>query len=347
MDSWYLDNLACPRDRTSLTVADRELVCLRSHRYPIVDGVPVMLLDDVEQTLGVAESSLRLAQLEPDSTGLYLDSVGINAEEKRGVVAMAATGAGRVDPVVAYLIAATSGSLYKAMLGKLSRYPIPDLPLANGNNEDLLDVGCNWGRWSIAAARRGWNVVGIDPSLGAVMSARRVAQSMGLPIRYVVADGRFLPFPPNRFKAVYSFGVLQHLSRENVGAVLSEMARVLVPAGTCLVQMPNNLGLRSMYQQARRRFRQPMGFEVRYWRIRDLRATFGRAMGGTTQVSVDAFGGLGIHNSDSDLMSPSKKLLIAGSEALKKISRALPFFVYFADSVYVRSIKAPNASTAA
>ena len=38
----------------------------------------------------------------------------------------------------------------------------------------LLDIGCSWGRWSLAAARKGYSVVGIDPSLGAVMAARRI-----------------------------------------------------------------------------------------------------------------------------------------------------------------------------
>ena len=36
----------------------------------------------------------------------------------------------------------------------------------------LLDIGCSWGRWSLAAAARGYDAVGIDPSLGAIMAAR-------------------------------------------------------------------------------------------------------------------------------------------------------------------------------
>jgi cyclopropane fatty-acyl-phospholipid synthase-like methyltransferase len=42
-----------------------------------------------------------------------------------------------------------------------------------GAGKLLLDIGCSWGRWSISAARNGWCVVGIDPSLGAIMAARR------------------------------------------------------------------------------------------------------------------------------------------------------------------------------
>lgn len=338
MDSWYLANLVCPRDSTELVFKERQLICRDGHQYPVVDGIPVMLLDDVEQTIGVAENSLKLARGESDSSGFYLDSLGISAEEKRGVVTLAAGNNGNVDPVVAFLVSATNGIMYKPMIGKLKRYPIPDIPLSDGNGKRLLDVGCNWGRWCIAAARRAWTVVGIDPSLGAIMAARRVAQSMDLPIKYVVADGRFLPFRPNDFDAVFSYSVLQHLSKDDVFTTLNEITRVLKPLGISLVQMPNNLGLRSMYHEARRRFRAARGFEVRYWRIRELRETFSQTVG-TTRVSIDCFGGLGIQKADWDLMPVGRKLVIAGSETLRKISRVIPLLTYFADSVYVNSVK--------
>ena len=69
------------------------------------------------------------------------------------------------------------------------------------------------GRWSIAAARKGFSVVGIDPSLGAVMAARRIAKELNLDIKYLVADGRFLPFRERQFKVAYSYSVLQHPAR--------------------------------------------------------------------------------------------------------------------------------------
>jgi SAM-dependent methyltransferase/uncharacterized protein YbaR (Trm112 family) len=338
MDSWYLANLVCPRDGTHLSLQEEQLICQQGHEYPVVDGIPVMLLDDVAQTMFVAENSLKLARENSDASGFYLDSIGIGAEEKRGVSSLAAGHNGSVDPVVAFLVVATNGTMYQPMIGKLKRYPIPNFPLPEGHGRRLLDVGCSWGRWSIAAARLGWDVVGIDPSLGAIMAARRVARSMELPIRYVVADGRFLPFRPGLFDAVFSYSVLQHLARHDVVATLREMARTLKPLGLCLVQMPNKRGFRSIYQQARRRFRVARGFEVRYWRIGDLRDTFSNAVG-ATQISIDCFGGLGIQKADWDLMPPGRKLIIAGSEMLKKIAQVLPFLLYLADSVYVTSVK--------
>src|SRR5205085_11693298 len=67
------------------------------------------------------------------------------------------------------LIASTSGFLYKSIREGLPRYPIPDLRLPPGRGERFLDVGSSWGRWSVAAARKGYAPVSLAPSLGAVL----------------------------------------------------------------------------------------------------------------------------------------------------------------------------------
>jgi hypothetical protein len=41
----------------------------------------------------------------------------------------------------------------------------------DGGGELLLDIGSNWGRWSASAASKA-GVIGIDPSLGAIMAVR-------------------------------------------------------------------------------------------------------------------------------------------------------------------------------
>jgi len=51
LDPWYTANLVCPRDHGALTQAGAALVCAAGHRYPVIDGVPVMLLDDAFQTI--------------------------------------------------------------------------------------------------------------------------------------------------------------------------------------------------------------------------------------------------------------------------------------------------------
>lgn len=335
----YLDNLVCPRDHNQLESVSDKLVCSAGHTYPVVDGIPVMLLDDQAQTIAAAEKTLEQAagisnKHMPD---LYLESLSISDIQKKGLIQLAQTGASKVDPVVAYMIGATNGNLYNHLTGKLDSYPIPHLRLPPGDGQTFLDVGCNWGRWSIAAAQKGYRVIGIDPQLGAIMAARRVSRALGLSITYIVADARYLPFAANSFDKVFSYSVLQHLSKQNVAIAVSEIARVLKPEGASLVQMPTPFGIRTFYNQARRRFRPAYGFEVRFWTIPSLKRLFSQI--GKTKISVDCYFGTGLQKSDAHLMPVKWKIVLAVSEMLRKASRFARPMIYVADSVYVHSTK--------
>src|SRR4029077_17849571 len=62
--------LACPRDQRPLIPsgastplgASAALICSDGHRYPIVEGIPILLRDDVEQTHWAATLSLESAR---------------------------------------------------------------------------------------------------------------------------------------------------------------------------------------------------------------------------------------------------------------------------------------------
>jgi len=142
-----------------------------------------MLLADKEQTIGIARASIERAQggtgiIDQRAPEYYLESLGISDEEKKRLVELVTKRLGKIDPAVSMLIGATSGSAYAHILGdaSLGDYPIPKIQMPPSNGRELLDIGCSWGRWSISAARAGYSVVGLDPSLGAVMAARRVAK---------------------------------------------------------------------------------------------------------------------------------------------------------------------------
>ncbi len=221
LDNWYLENLACPRTHAPLSQVGAGLVSPAGVFYPVVVGLPVLLRDNVEQTIGLARASLDRARgrlIDQRAPELFLESMGISEEEKVGVLDLARRRPGSIDPVVSYLVAATNGIAYKHLLGKLDHYPIPSFPL-DGKGQ-LLDLGCSWGRWTLAAAKRGFEVVGLDPSLGALMAARRVAGALDIRSRYVCGDARFLPFRDVSFDAVFSYSVLQHLSEPDLEFVL-------------------------------------------------------------------------------------------------------------------------------
>lgn len=340
--------LACPVDGAALALAgDGSLRCAHGHSFPVVDGIPVLLRDDIEQTIDLAHASIARAKGLPGSIdernpSLYLESLGISEEEKLTALALAADPATPLDPAASVLVAATNGIAYAHLVGKVSGYPIPEIRLAEGNGKRLLDIGCSWGRWSIAAARKGYNVTSLDPSLGALMAARRISRAMGLKIDFVCADARFLPFADASFDTVYSYSVIQHFSRADARTTIAGVSRVLRAGGESLIQMPNAWGIRSAMHLARRRFSEGERFEVRYWSVPELNETFSGLIG-PTRSSIHCFFGLGLEPSDAALMRPALASLIRISEALRAVGRVVTPLRYVADSVYLHSTKSGAA----
>jgi len=335
--TWYLDNLVCPRDRSRLSDRGSSLECAHAHRYPVIEGVPIMLVTDVAPTIDIAGASAAAEAGDP----WQLSTLSLSDEERAGIARLAQQ-PGAIDPVVAYLVAATNGLMYKHLVGQLAEYPLPDLPLPDGAGRRLVDVGCSWGRWTLAAAARGYDAVGIDPSLGAVLAATRVARQLGRPAHFVVADARHLPFPDGSADTVYSYSVLQHLSRADAAAAVGEIARVLRAGGFAKLQFPTRLGIRCLYHQARRGFREPAGFEVRYWSWAQLRRLLGVI--GPSRFEVDCYFGIGLQKSDARLMTPALSRIVGASEWLKALSRHVTPLQWVADSVFVESRKTCVAS---
>ncbi len=322
MNAWLVEHLVCPRDKQELESSRTELICPRGHRYPIFEGVPVMLLDDIEVTHDYINRTLK--QVSKDNPeGLRVPTVPADQH--------------RIDDFVQGEVPYTSGNLYFSVQHKLTRYPIPSVRLPQGHGERLLDIGCNWGRWSIAAAAKGYRPVGLDPSLDAVLAARRVAMQVGAAADFVVGDARFLPFADDAFDTVFSYGVFQHFSKDNVRTSLDEIVRVLRPEGMSLIQMPNKFGIRQYQQRRRRGFAQREGFEVRHWTPSELMDTFQKTFGRTT-MTADCFFGLGIQPSDADLMPVLHRMVIGASEVLRKLSNVVTPLAQVADSVYLQSL---------
>ncbi len=170
------------------------------------------------------------------------------------------------------------------------------------------------------------------------MPARRVAEQLKLPNKYIVADARYLPFNDETINVIFSYSVLQHFAKANVKKTLSDVGRVLCPGGISLIQMPNLLGIRSLYHQMKRKFRDAADFEVRYWSLKELNRIFCDEIG-HTETSVDCFFGLGLQESDAGLMSHKVQLIIRVSEILRSMSEKIGGIKFLADSVYLRSTK--------
>jgi len=278
--------------------------------------------------------------------GLYVESLGLTDEEKRGILRLAAERSDDIDPVVSFLVGATNGIAYKEQIGKLRDYPIPDLRLPPSDGKMFLDIGCNWGRWCVAAALKGYTAVGIDPSLSAIMAAKRVARNLGVDVILMVGDARYLPIRPCAIDCVFSYSVVQHLSRADAAQVVSEIERVLKHQGTAHVQMPSKFGLRCLYHQIRRGFREAVDFEVRYWSLPSLRKLFSDRIGPTT-FSTDCYFGIGLQFSDLRFLTTLLKIIVVMSESIRISSRIITPLVWVADSVYVSSTKSGAAQQSA
>jgi len=243
-----------------------------------------------------------------------------------------------IHPYVQRMISGTCGNLYAPLIGKLKHYPIPELCLHASEGDMFLDVGCNWGRWSIAAAQKGYKSVGIDPLLPSILAARRIAISMGLDNKYIVADGRFLPFRDDFFYAAYSYSVLQHFSKENAKISIRDMARVVKSKGVVKIQLPNMMGIRNIYNWSHRGFTKGKDFDVRYWTLREIKQTFQESVG-ATELSVDGFFGLGIQKSDIEILPWYFQMVVRLSEVLRKLCKFFPWLMLFADSIYAEAEK--------
>jgi 2-polyprenyl-6-hydroxyphenyl methylase/3-demethylubiquinone-9 3-methyltransferase len=97
--------------------------------------------------------------------------------------------------------------------------------------QQILEVGCGGGLICEQLAQRGAEMVGIDPSEGALAAARTHAQEQGLGhnIHYQQGYAESLPYADSSFSAIVCFDVLEHV--RDLNATIKEITRVLAPGG--------------------------------------------------------------------------------------------------------------------
>lgn len=96
---------------------------------------------------------------------------------------------------------------------------------------DILDLGCGVGLLSARLAQFGGRVTGVDVSPASIAVAAEHAPDAA----FVTYGGDGLPFRDNAFDCVVTSCVLHHVAPARRDRFLSEMFRVVRPAGLCLV----------------------------------------------------------------------------------------------------------------
>ncbi|MCH8293770.1 class I SAM-dependent methyltransferase [Candidatus Poribacteria bacterium] len=123
----------------------------------------------------------------------------------------------------------------------------------------ILDIGCATGRASIALAKEGHIVTGIDVAEQLIAKARTAAEEQEIAIAYQVCNPVFLPFSDGVFDAALLLKTYCYVpKRQNRIAWLNEIARVLKPNGWLLLSqqvIDEALGsYEPIHQENQRRF---------------------------------------------------------------------------------------------
>jgi cyclopropane-fatty-acyl-phospholipid synthase len=107
--------------------------------------------------------------------------------------------------------------------------------LALQPGERLLDVGCGWGSFVVhAAVEHGAHVVGITLSEPQARRARERAAAAGVGDRVEVRVADYRELRGERFDAIASIGMVEHVGARNIGAYARQLASLLPPGGRLL-----------------------------------------------------------------------------------------------------------------
>jgi tellurite methyltransferase len=130
----------------------------------------------------------------------------------------------------------------------------------------ILDAGCGSGRNLVYFLRTGYQVFGVDESIGAIGQTRRLAGQLAphLPVdnfREEPVDR--LSFPDASFDVVISSAVLHFAGDEQQwNAMVREMWRVLKPGGISFARLASSIGMEDKVELIQgRRYQLPDGSE--------------------------------------------------------------------------------------
>lgn len=110
-------------------------------------------------------------------------------------------------------------------------------------NDKVLEIGCDSGLFSLIFKGKfqsvDYQAVEVSPE------RMKTAVARGIKVTAVDIDKEKLPFADNSFDLVLLTEVIEHLS--NPLLILSEIRRVVKPAGNVIVSTPNSVGLFARY----------------------------------------------------------------------------------------------------
>ncbi|MBG6213168.1 MULTISPECIES: class I SAM-dependent methyltransferase [unclassified Cryobacterium] len=107
--------------------------------------------------------------------------------------------------------------------------------------QDVLDIGCGTGRFTVPMAELGAIVSGLDMSGSMLRVAASKLKAKGLSADLREGDMVSMPFDDDSFDIVTSMLALMHIPLEDRQQVFQEASRVLRPGGRLLISVKNSV----------------------------------------------------------------------------------------------------------
>ena len=117
----------------------------------------------------------------------------------------------------------------------------------------VVELGCGYGRYALAFAEHGADVVGVDSAGGLLRDAQRLGADSCLRAHWVRGDMRSVPLRPDSCDAAVvldAFGFFE--AEDDNQRALAEAARVLVPGGRLALKVVNGEPILARFRHADR-----------------------------------------------------------------------------------------------
>jgi len=199
----------------------------------VTGSVAIVALQDLGFAIGAAVSIVTLVRLTSTGAVLGIGVVFLWRELRREPSSRAHEGVAHFDTIAEEYNAQWSPHVWDLLIDRKLSLMAAVLPPPERAGIGI-DLGCGLGLQTAEMRRRGFEVVGVEPSVGLLMQRRHGDATV------VAGDALRLPVRDGSVDFVFVIGVLHHLpGREAQAQALREVARVLRPGGVLLVHESN------------------------------------------------------------------------------------------------------------